>query len=145
MNRDYLLEQLRLIQEYLDRARSLSQERREDFVSDWMKTDAAVRELTVLFETSHNIAKPLISSFEWPNAESKAEAFEILAEERVLPQTLADRFRQAARFRNLVTYQTTMVDNNVVYDVLTERLGDFEQFAAHVAHWLEQRHDEASQ
>ena len=38
-----------------------------------------------------------------------------------------------------------MVDNNVVYDVLIERLGDFEQFAAHVAHWLERRHDEDTQ
>ena len=96
MNRDYLLDQLRLIQEYLGRARSLAQERREDFVGDWMKIDAAIRELTVLFETSHNIAKHLIASFEWPNAESEGPSFRD-SSQRGCPATDAGRFVSPSR------------------------------------------------
>jgi uncharacterized protein YutE (UPF0331/DUF86 family) len=35
-----------------------------------------------------------------------------------------------------------MVDKQIVYDILTQRLGDFEQFAAEVALWLEQWQEE---
>jgi len=137
MNRDYLVEQLKLIQEYVTRARAISCHTREEFLHNYLLGDAAVRELSVLFETSHNIAKHLIAESGWRGASSKAEAFEILAENNVLPQDVCDALRQASRFRNLVTYQTAIVSNEVVFDVLQERLGDFERFAVNIARWLE--------
>lgn len=142
MNPQYLVEQLQLIDEYVEYARSISRRTKEEFLADQILIDAAIRELTVLFETSHNVAKHLIAGLGWRTAQSKAEAFEILAENKVLSNELCEALRQASRFRNLVTYQTTMVDNQIVYDILTQRLGDFEQFAAEVARWLEQRQGE---
>ena len=103
---------------------------------------SAVLCLAGFSDSRSNITKHLIASSQWPNAESKAEAFEIVAQEGMLPRTLADSFHQAARFLNLVTHQTTKVDDDVVYDVFTEQFGDFEQFAAHLAQWLGRRHDE---
>jgi len=109
-----------------------------------MKSNAAVRVLSVLFETAHNVAKHLIASNGWTAAGSKAESFEILAAEKVMPGQLADSFCQAARFRNLITYQTPIVNNNVVYDVLRNHLGDFEGFASHVAWWIELHQQEGA-
>lgn len=137
MNRDYLLEQFRLIEEYTGRVRSIATRSRDDFLTDKFIIDAAVRELVVLFETSHNIAKHLIASRGWKEAGSKAEAFEILAEEDVLSHELSAAFREASRFRNLVTYQTTMVDDKLVYEIVVNHVGDFEAFAAQVAGWIE--------
>jgi uncharacterized protein YutE (UPF0331/DUF86 family) len=136
MNPEYLVEQLRLIDEYLRRARSVALRTKKEFLRDPILIDAAVREITVLFETAHNIAKHLISELGWRTAQSKAEAFEILAENHVLPEELCDAFRQASRFRNLATYQTAMIDNETVYRILTEHLEDFERFAVCVAQWL---------
>ena len=137
MNPDYLAEQLGLIGEYVSRARHVGQRPREEFLADPVLIDAAIRELTVLFETSHNIAKHLIASREWRAARSKAEAFEILAENGVVSDPLSGALRQASRFRNLVIYQTSLVDDGIVYKVLTEHLSDFEEFAANIASWLE--------
>ncbi len=139
MNPAYLTEQLELIRDYIARARSIQQRPQEEFLNDYILIDAAVRELTVLFETAHNVAKHLIAELAWRPARSKAEAFEILAEMGVLPDDLCDAFRQASRFRNLVTYQTLVIDNALVYDILRERLPDFERFATSVALWLERR------
>ena len=138
MNPDYLAEQLGLIEEYTARARSIAARKKEEFLRDPILSDAAVRELTVLFETSHNIAKHLIAELGWRTPRSKAEAFEILAEEGVMSHELCDAFRQASRFRNLVTYQTAIIDEEEVYRILSDRLGDFGHFAAAVASWLEQ-------
>ena len=79
LNPDYLLEQFQLIEEYLRRARGIAGRSREDYLGDPYAVDASVRELIVLFETSHNVAKHLISREGWRVPASKAEAFEILA------------------------------------------------------------------
>jgi uncharacterized protein YutE (UPF0331/DUF86 family) len=139
LNHGYLLEQFRLIEEYLRRARGIASRPEEEYFSDPNLVDASVRQLTVLFETCHNVAKHLISRFAWRPPETKAEAFEILFEQGVLTEDLRNAFRSAARFRNLVTYQTMNVLDDVVFRILQEHLSDFEAFLAAVAHWLKER------
>jgi uncharacterized protein YutE (UPF0331/DUF86 family) len=139
LNPDYLLEQFQLVEEYLRRARGLASRPREEYLGDFYSVDASVRELVVLFETCHNIAKHLISREGWKAPASKAEAFEILGEQGILPADLVDSFREAARFRNLVTYQTAVVRDEVVYQVLQANLMDFERFLSLVAQWLSRR------
>lgn len=141
INREYLLEQFRLMEEYLQRAGGLASRSRESFLGDPIAVDASVRQLTVLFETSHNIAKHLISRFEWRVPSSKAEAFEILSEQRVIPEELMEAFRQAARFRNLAVYQTVILREDIVYQVLQDNLSDFETFIKTVASWLSRLED----
>jgi len=137
MNQDYLVDQIRLVQDYLTRARTISQHPRNEFLSEYLLSDAAIRELTVLFETCHNIAKHLIAELGWRPPKSKAEAFEVLSEHDVIPTELCNAFREASRFRNLATYQTSVVDVSIVYEVLTKHLVDFEQFAVRVAEWIQ--------
>jgi uncharacterized protein YutE (UPF0331/DUF86 family) len=61
------------------------------------------------------------------------------ASAKSLSEALRDAFRSAARFRNLVTYQTAVIQDDVVFRILQEHLSDFEGFLAAVAHWLEGR------
>lgn len=136
LNREYLLEQFELIEEYLQRARRVAALSQEEYLADPTAIDASVRQLTVLFETSHNIAKHLSSRLGWRPSRSKAETFEVLAEQGVLPPDLCQSFREASRFRNLVTYQTAMVKEALVYKILQDHLGDFERFTALVGRWL---------
>ncbi|HWM94494.1 MAG TPA: DUF86 domain-containing protein [Thermoanaerobaculia bacterium] len=136
VNREYLLEQFRLAEEYLGRVRGIASLSRDAYLLDKNAVDASVRQLTVLFETCHNIGKHLISRHEWRSPESKAETFEILAEQGVLPEDLIDAFRGASRFRNLVTYQTIVIQDELVYDILQGHLADFERFLSSVARWL---------
>jgi len=138
LNQAYLLDQFRLIEEYLRRARGIADRTREEYLRDPNLVDASVRQVTVL-ETCHNVAKHLISRFGWQPPETKAEAFEILHEHGVVTEALRDAFRSAARFRNLVTYQTAVIQDEVVFRILQEHLSDFEAFLAAVAHWLEDR------
>jgi uncharacterized protein YutE (UPF0331/DUF86 family) len=136
LNREHLLEQFRLLEDYLRRARRHAERPREDFLADADGFDASVRQLTVLFETSHNIAKHLISRYGWRAPESKAEAFEVLAEQGVISEELKDAFCQAARFRNLAVYQTAILRADLVYQVLQEDLTDFDRFLAALGAWL---------
>lgn len=136
-NHDYLLEQFRIIEEYLGRARGIAGLSEQDYLGDLNLVDASIRQLTVLFETCHNIGKHLVASYGWRASTTKAETFEILAEQGILSQDLLLSFQDAARFRNLVTYQTAVVQNTLVFQVLRENLGDFERFLTSVSEWLE--------
>ena len=136
LNQEYLLEQFQIVEEYLRRVRGIANRPKDDYLNDPYAVDASVRELTVLFETCHNIAKHLISRHGWRAPLSKAEAFEILGEQEILPEDLVEAFREASRFRNLVTYQTAIVQDEVVYQILQDHLTDFERFLSLVARWL---------
>jgi len=136
INQEYLIEQFELVEEFLRRARGIASRSREDYLGDPYAIDASVRELTVLFETCHNIAKHLIARHGWRSPLSKAEAFEILGEQGILPGDVVEAFREASRFRNLVTYQTVIVRDEVVYQILQDHLADFERFLSLVARWL---------
>lgn len=136
VNQEYLIEQFELVEEFLRRARGIAGRSREDYLSDPYAIDASVRELTVLFETCHNIAKHLIARHGWRAPLSKAEAFEILGEQEILSEDVVEAFREASRFRNLVTYQTAIVRDEVVYQILQDHLTDFERFLSLVARWL---------
>ena len=138
VNEAYLVEQFHLMQNYLGRARQLAARPQQEFLGDPFAIDAAIREITVLFETAHNIAKHPIAANFWKTAGSKAEAFEILAANNVIPTGLVPSFQAASRFRNLVTYQTSMVQDVFVYQILVQHLGDFERYVTHVATWLKQ-------
>jgi uncharacterized protein YutE (UPF0331/DUF86 family) len=139
VNEAYLLEQFRLMQDYLGRARHLAARPQQEFLGDPFAIDAAIREIMVLFETAHNVAKHLIAGNSWKSPSSKAEAFEILAANRVIPDSLVASFQAASRFRNLVTYQTSIVQDAVVHRILTQHLSDFEGFIASVAQWLKEK------
>jgi uncharacterized protein YutE (UPF0331/DUF86 family) len=136
VNQEYLLEQFSLIEEYLRRARGIASRPSEEYLNDPYAVDASIRELIVLFETCHNVAKHLISRNDWRAPLSKAEAFEILGERGVLPGDLVEQFQDASRFRNLAIYQTAMIRDEVVYQILQKNLNDFERFLAFVARWL---------
>jgi hypothetical protein len=97
LNPEYLLEQFQLIEEYLRRARGIAGRSREDYLGDPYAVDASIRELIVLFETSHNVAKHLISREGWRVPASKAEAFEVLGEQGILPTDLVDALNGFSR------------------------------------------------
>jgi uncharacterized protein YutE (UPF0331/DUF86 family) len=65
-----------------------------------------------------------------------ASAIDKLAELAVLPPEFASRFRAVAGFRNVLVHGYLEVDLDLVQRFLTERLGDFEEFAAHVERYL---------
>lgn len=71
INEAYLSEQFRLIEKYLARAGQIARRSNEEFLSDPVAIDAAIRQITVLFETAHNIAKHIIAQQAWRSPKAK--------------------------------------------------------------------------
>ena len=65
-----------------------------------------------------------------------ASAIDELGRLGVLDRAFASEFREVAGFRNVVVHGYLDVDLNVVYTLMSERLGDFETFAGQVEAYL---------
>ena len=65
-----------------------------------------------------------------------ASAIDELGRLGVLDLEFAREFRSVAGFRNVLVHGYMHVNPNVLFELLHERLGDFEAFAAHVEAYL---------
>lgn len=65
---------------------------------------------------------------------SYPECFEILAEEGIIAEPLANSLRQMARFRNLIVHRYWDVDDQRVLEIARTQMGDLEQFLEAIAH-----------
>jgi len=71
------------------------------------------------------------------DAPDYATAVDRLAELGVVPADFAARFRSVAGFRNILVHGYLEVDLQLVHQVVSERLGDFREFARHVERYLQ--------
>ena len=63
-------------------------------------------------------------------------AIDCLVEANVLPPSFGERFRRIAGFRNVLVHGYLDVDLDLIAEILSEQLDDFEEFAGHVERWF---------
>ena len=95
------------------------------------------RGLQLCAQNSLDIATHLAQS-DGRDAADYTTAIDCLAEMGVLPGEFAARFRDVAGFRNVLVHGYLDVDLDLVGQVLTQHLTDFEVFSRHVEGWLAQ-------
>ena len=67
---------------------------------------------------------------------SYVSSIDCLVDAGALPRTFGVRFRGIAGFRNVLVHGYLDIDLDLLAGILSERLDDFEEFAAHVERWL---------
>ncbi len=108
---------------------------RDGLAADDVALAAAKYRVVVVVEGASRIAQHLVVSQGWPIAESNADAFRALAAEGVIPTELGERLALAVGFRNLLVHRYDDIDDDRAVANLSN-VGDFEDFAAHVANWI---------
>ena len=66
----------------------------------------------------------------------------MLGKQSTLPKDFAEKFASAAGFRNVLVHMYDEVDLGILESYLTERLGDFEEFARYVLEYIEKKEPE---
>lgn len=133
-----LTERLRLLAEYADELQAFRSEA-VDFATyrDDKKLRRAVeRSLQVAVEISLDIGRRIIALEGFRYAQDNQDVFRILAAERVIPHRLLNSLTDMARFHNLIVHDYAQVDDAKVYEILRNRLGDFDAFAEAIRAYL---------
>jgi uncharacterized protein YutE (UPF0331/DUF86 family) len=95
-------------------------------LEDPMVLDAVVLNLQRACEQAIDAACREVSRRGLGVPTDSADAFTILAQERILPTPVAERMRRMVGFRNVAVHEYRRLDPAVVRTVVAHRLGDFE-------------------
>jgi uncharacterized protein YutE (UPF0331/DUF86 family) len=136
LNPDIVRARCTEIEESVNRLERLQGLSREQFLSDQDTLDVVCYRLLVAIEAAlalcyHASAKRLQKV-----PEEYAECFGMLRDAGILPEELAGRLQQMARFRNLLVHMYWKLDYGQVFGVLHENLDDLRAFAAAVVRLL---------
>lgn len=113
----------------------------ETFTANREAVDAAKYRLLMGIEACAQVCSHLLSRLTAQPPESMPSCFLRLAEQGVLSEPLAQRLVHMARFRNLLVHRYETVDNEKVYQIICEGLGDWEAFIQSVQQFLQrERH-----
>lgn len=110
----------------------------EAFKADEKTCHAALFELQSALEAVADVATHLVAAMGWRKPEGRAELFQILAEQGVLSEDLAQQLGQAMAMRNIIVHGYLRIALDLVYEAIQRDLGDLEAFSRHVLRFLEQ-------
>jgi uncharacterized protein YutE (UPF0331/DUF86 family) len=84
--------------------------------------------LQEVIEACLDIANHVIASREMDRAEEYSEMFEILGDEDILDEQLADNLSDMAKFRNLLVHRYGDIENEKLRIILDGELGDIRDY-----------------
>jgi uncharacterized protein YutE (UPF0331/DUF86 family) len=100
----------------------------EEFLKNKHYASSAKYNLLVAIEACIDIAYHLISKNKLRLPRDYADSFRVLEENDIIDKELARRLILMARFRNRLVHIYWDVDDRVIYRIITENVGDIEEF-----------------
>lgn len=139
VNQDIVLRLLANIEGFISDLRQADDITHERFLQDIRAQRFVERTLQIAVEACMDVAHHIISDEKWREPDSFADAFAVMAENRVITPAQADRYALMARFRNRIVHYYEKVDPEQVFGILKNRLGDFDDFVATINKWVAKR------
>ena len=97
---------------------------------------AVERNFQLAIESAIDIGEIIISEKGFERPEDYRSVFLILGKQGIIPMDFAEDFSVAAGFRNVLVHIYEEVDSSLLDVFLTEKLGDFDKFARHIATYV---------
>ncbi len=107
----------------------LAQKPREDFCADYHIYGLAERYLQLAVEACLGTCATLIAAFGLRKAESYHDMLSIVAQQQLMPRSLAYRLEILVNLRDDLVHEPAALSHEVLYDHLQQRLGDLAEFA----------------
>jgi len=136
VDRDTLSTRLSALGTYVAELKTFSKVSRDEFVREPALHHLAERYLHLACESVLDIAQHVISDEGYRQPDSNEQAIEIMREEGVLDDALAERLKRWMGFRNLLVHLYREIDHGRAYDAIVQDLGDFDAFAARMGRFL---------
>lgn len=136
LNPDLIRARCAEIEDSVARLEQFAARSRAEFLSDQDGLDVASYRLLVAIEAALALCYHISAKRLHKVPEEYAACFGLLRDAGLIPDDLAQRLQQMARFRNLLVHMYWKVDYGQVYDVINKNLGDLRAFAAAVVRLL---------
>ena len=136
VNNDVILRKTGKLKEYLDELRQAKDITWEKYQKNIRDRAFVERYIHIAIQTIFDIANHIISYQGWKEPETYREAFSVLSSHGVLPDEKVSDFQNMASFRNMLVHHYEKVDNEVVFGIFKNRLGDFDLFREFILEYV---------
>lgn len=109
---------------------------KENLKEDMIKYWGIERGLHISIECVMDIANIIISSIGIEKPDTYREIILALGKEKVIPLEFAKQIANMASFRNILVHDYMKVEEDIMIDVLKNRLEDFSRFIDFVNKWI---------
>ncbi|MBI3824419.1 MAG: DUF86 domain-containing protein [Candidatus Rokubacteria bacterium] len=131
IDRDRVLAKLDELHGYLGELRSVVPGRYEDYQQTAARR-ACERLLHIAVEAVLDVCALLVTGLRLGLPGEEDDLFEKLRRGHAISEPLADTLRRMKGLRNLLVHEYGRVNDRMVFDVVSQRLGDFEDFKGEV-------------
>jgi len=125
------------IKQSLKRIDSISSKGRDAFLTDPDLMDSAKYRLITAIEAAISICNHIIAREFNRVPESYSDCFTILHECSVITSQLAKKLGNMARFRNMLVHIYREIDDEKIFDILTDDIVDLDNYIKEIVHFLE--------
>jgi len=136
VNNEIVLRKTQKLKEYTNELRQAKDITWEKYQRNIRDRAFVERYIHIAIQTVFDIANHIISYAEWKEPDTYRETFSILASHGVLPNEKVTDYQNMASFRNMLVHHYESVENEVVFGIFKNRLGDFDLFRKFILDYL---------
>lgn len=114
----------------------LSNISKKDFLKNSERQYAVMHVLQIAIEACLSVGNHIIARERLGVPQNYQDVFLLLEKNGILPETFAKEMKKMARFRNKLVHIYWEIDVEQLYDILTTKLSDFEEYVKHVRNAL---------
>jgi uncharacterized protein YutE (UPF0331/DUF86 family) len=100
----------------------------EEYLQNLVKRRACEKTIEVAIESLIDVSAMIVSAERFGLPASEESILDILVERKVLREELGERLKDMKGFRNILIHRYSHVDDEIVYQNLTDYLDDFNKF-----------------
>jgi uncharacterized protein YutE (UPF0331/DUF86 family) len=116
------------VRKYLKILENYQQYSKEEIEKDLTLRGAVERYLYLAAQSTIDLGEAIIAYRDFRKPATMSEVFYILNEEKIISDKLAEKMVKMTGFRNIVVHDYEKINYDIVYDVLTNKLEDIEEF-----------------
>ncbi len=136
VNDEIILRKTQKLKEYTNELRQAKDITWEKYQKNIRDRAFVERYIHIAIQTVFDIANHIISYEERKEPDTYRETFSILASHGVLPDEKVTDYQNMASFRNMLVHHYESVENEVVFGIFKNRLGDFDLFRRFILDYL---------
>ena len=117
---------LRLLEQKLGEIAEWEITNHSEFKKSSLKINAVERALTVCVEIMIDVSERILALKMIPPKNSSVENFKYLEKIQIIKSY--EQYAEMIRFRNFVVHRYENIDTNILFSIISKRLGDFSAF-----------------
>ena len=129
LNQELIQKRCEEIEDSIIRLEKIKKTGKEEFLKNKDLQDIASYRLLVAIEAALNLCYHVSAKKLKKVPGEYAECFDILKEEKIIPQELSIKLKKMARFRNMLVHMYWKIDYEIIFDILQENLDQLRQFS----------------